>query len=164
MSLRALSNSARDAVTFIELLIVILIVTSLAVMAIPQFRKAFEGFELNNLTKEICYLSQYLKEDAISRGKIYCLNMDTSKQPAEFYATYQNSEVSQEWARIEGRFGKTYTAPAGITVVSIEPADKKNIYFYPDGSCDTVTVVFQNKAKEQSTLVVKGATGAIQIK
>lgn len=152
------------AITFIELLIVILIIATLAVLSVPQFRKTFNSFEFSGFVKDIYYLSHYLRESAISKGKVYCLNIDTQKSAPQFYATCQpDSEAGAQWVRLEGRFAKIYRVPQGATILSIEPADKKNIYFYPDGSIDSVTIILAY-AKTETSLIIRGASGAIQIK
>jgi prepilin-type N-terminal cleavage/methylation domain-containing protein len=165
MKPRALTLYPHKAFTFIEILIVILIISTLAVLAAPQFRNTFNTLALNSFVKDIYYLAQYLKESAVSKGVIYCLNIETDKEEPQIYATWRSKDASGEsWLRLQGRFAKTYKAPKGVAIFSITPVDKKNIYFYPDGSCDSVAIVFANKSKQQISLIIRGASGAIQIK
>lgn len=147
---------SRRAITFIELLIVIVIIGILTGVSIPQFRKTFSHLELESFVKDIYYLSRYLQGSAVSQGKIYCLNID--KEPEGFHATYKKES---DFLNAEGRFGKLYKFPDGISV-SVDPPDINNIYFYPDGSIDKIKITFKNRY-EEICLVIKGTIGEIQI-
>ena len=146
------------AITFVELLIVIIIVGILTGVSVPGFKKTFDNLELENFVKDIYYLSRYLQGGAIGQGKIYCLKIDKDK--GEFQATYRQDS---EFKNLGGRFGKIYKAPAGITV-SVNPPDATGTYFYPDGSVDKITITFVNQHKTEVSLIIKGAAGEIQIK
>lgn len=156
--------ASRKAITFIEIIIVVIIIVALIVISAPQFKKAHESFELNNFIKEIFYLSQYLRSAATAKKNIYCLNIAIDKNPPQIYATYKKQNSADVWEKIEGRLAKIYVAPKGVSIISIEPQDKYSVYFYPDGSIDAVTIVFQNKSQEKSSLIIKGALGTIQVK
>lgn len=148
------------AITFVELLIVIIIIGILASASIPKFKKTFDNLELEKFVKDIYYLSRYLQGSAIGQGKIYCLKIDKDK--VEFQATYKEDE-DNEFKNFPGRFGKIYKAPLGI-IISIDPPDATGTYFYPDGSVDKITITLVNQHKTEVSLIIKGAAGEIQIK
>lgn len=151
------SSVSQDAITFIELLLVILIIGILAGISIPQLRKTFDNFELENFVKDIYYLNRYLQASAIGRGRIQCLNI--IQDEGKFWATYKENDKPQ---KIEGRFGKDYKAPEG-TVVFIEPPERTTIYFYPDGSIDKVKITLENRHKRQISIATQGIIGDIKI-
>lgn len=157
--MRAKSNAA---FTFIELLIVIIIIGILLGLSMPQLRRSFDNLELDNFVKNLYYLAQYLEASAISQGKIHCLNI--LQEEGRFWATYRENNAD-EFKRIAGRFGNEYKAPAGINVniSGINPKDIASVYFYPDGSTSAVTIDFQNKHNQKASLVSKGAAGGIKI-
>lgn len=153
-------TSRTKALTFIELLIVIVIIGILVGISIPQFRKTFDNFELENFVKDIYYLSRYLQASAISQAKIHYLNI--ARAEGKFWATYK---VEDEFKNIEGRFGKIYMAPKGV-IISIDQAhqpEKEGIYFYPDGSIDEIKIDFENRHNHKVSLIIQGAVGDIKI-
>ncbi|OGX40261.1 MAG: hypothetical protein A2984_01355 [Omnitrophica WOR_2 bacterium RIFCSPLOWO2_01_FULL_41_12] len=137
------SATGKQAVTFIELLLVIVIIGALAAVSIPQLKKTFDNFGLENFVKDMYYLSRYLQANAVNQGKIYVLNIEPAT--GEFQAN-----------------GKLYKAPKDI-LIFIEPADKTSIYFYPDAVTDKTTITFENRYKKQVSLILKGISGDIQI-
>lgn len=149
-----------NAFTFIELLIVVIVIGILIGVSIPQFRKTFDNFELENFVKDIYYLSRYLQGRAIGEEKICCLNIALEKK--ELWATYKGEG---EFKKIEGKFGKNYKFPerVNVTLNPMGQSEITSIYFYPDGSIDRITITFENRHKKQVSLIVKGAAGVIQI-
>lgn len=147
----------RKALTFIELLIVIIIIGVLAGVSTPLFSRSFDSLEIEGFVKDIYYLSRYLQSNAISQGKIYLLEID--KDAGSFLPVYKEGGGNRN---INGRFGKPLNAPEGVTV-SCEPAESSGIYFYPDGSTDKATVTFRNRRGDNISLVTKGVSGEIKV-
>lgn len=136
------SAIGKRGLTFIELFLVILIIGGLTAVSIPQFKKTFENFELENFVKDLYYLSHNLQASAVNQARVYVLNISPSN--LEFQGA-----------------GKVYKAPKD-TLIYIEPADKINLYFYPDASTDKVTITLERYQKRIS-LIFKGVSGGIQI-
>jgi len=148
-------KKTKKAITFIELVIVITIIGILIGISIPQFKKTFDNFELENFVKDIYYLSRYLQASAISQGKIHYLNIDPGE--GRFWATYKENA---EFKKIQGKFGNIYKTPKEVIIST----DKAGIYFYPDGSMDEITIKFMNRQyKNKISLIAKGASGDIKI-
>lgn len=151
-------TNKRWAFTFIELLIVIIIIATLTAISIPNFRKTFDNLELENFVKDIYYLARYLQASSAAENRIYYLEIN--RENAEFQAKYLEGN---ELKAIAGRFGKIYKAPKEV-VLTIEPADLTGVYFYPDASSDKISITLKNKHNKQISLIAKGITSEIQIK
>jgi Tfp pilus assembly protein FimT len=147
------------AFTFVELLIITIVIGILISVGIPRFSSTFDNFRLQGFSKDIFYLARFLQASAISQGKIYYLNVDKEKQ--ELTATCKDKD-SDEWQKAPGRFGRVYKAPGNIDV-KVEPEDKSGIYFYPDGSSDKVSIIFTDQYKRQVSLIAKGGVSGIKI-
>ncbi|MDD4938541.1 MAG: prepilin-type N-terminal cleavage/methylation domain-containing protein [Candidatus Omnitrophica bacterium] len=144
--------------TFIELLIVVIIVAILTGVSAPKLKRAFDNLSLQNFVKDIYYLSCYLQARAISEGRTYCLNID--KDSGFLRPAYQEADTTLK--EITGRFGKGLNVPEGV-IITESPKGKESIFFYPDSSVDKVTLAFENKSKDTATLLLKGISGEIKM-
>lgn len=146
-----------NAVTFIELFVVVILISILTSLTIPQLKKTLENFELEGFAKKIYILSHYLQESAITQGKIFCLNIN--KEQGELKAGY---EEEGEFKTLSGSLAKVYRAPVGISILP-DPVDKEDIFFYPDASITSMSINFTNQRKNTITLTIKGAGGEIKL-
>lgn len=155
-------KTQNNGFTFIELLIVIAIIGVLSGMVIPNLKATQSNFQMDGFVKDVYYLSKYLQVAAISRSRIYRLDITNDIGKTFFSAKYKNADG--EFIPLGGGFKKEYAMPLDLEIASMEPPDKLNIFFYPDASVDEATMVFKNKSGKEMTLIFKGAGSAIQIK
>lgn len=148
---------SKKAITFVELLVVITIISILFSIAIVRLKPTFDNLELENFAKDSYYLTRYLQASSIRNAEIYYLKID--KELGTLRAFYKNKD---EFENIKGRFGKIYRAPSQTNIFTL-PSEIPGIYFYPDGSIDTITVIFENQDKKKVSLNIKGAVGEIKI-
>ena len=144
--------------TYIELIVVVVILSILIGLSIPQFKKTFAYFELENFTKNIYLLFNYLQSDSISKAKIHCLNF--YEETKEFKPYFLKEDGL--WELFRERLSGSYKVPDGITL-KITPQEKNKIFFYPDGSIDNIAIQFNNEFGHVRSLVIKGVTGGIKI-
>lgn len=144
--------------TYIELIVVVTILGILIGLAIPQFKKSFTYFELENFVKNIYLLSNHLQAASISEAKIYCLNY--LPETRHFRASFLKE--GGQWEIAKSRFSRLYKVPEKITLETT-PANKNKILFYPDGSIDNVVFLFKNELEQERSLIIKGVIGEIKI-
>jgi len=144
--------------TYIELIIVIVILGVLIGLSIPQFKKTFAYFELENFTKNIYLLCNYLQSASISETKIICLNF--LEETREFKPSFLKEDG--QWETLKTRSARLYKVPEKIAL-EITPVNKNQIFFYPDGSIDNLTILFKNEFGQERSLEIKGVSGEIKI-
>ena len=140
--------------TFIELLIVIAIISTFSLLTFPRIKNTLNRFQLDNFARNIYYLCLYLQDTAARQGSVYCLNIDRNSGQVRGVSTDSTLLHS-----LDGRFGKVYHAPTGVTVAS----EKTGVCFYPDASADDINIIFEDTAENKVILTILGATGEIKI-
>jgi len=144
--------------TYIELIIVIVILGVLIGLSTPQLKKTFAYFELENSTKNIYLLCNYLQSASISEAKIYCLNF--LEETREFKPSFLKE--GGQWEILKTRYARLYKIPEKIALEIIS-TNKNKIFFYPDGSIDNLTILFKNEFGQERSLEIKGVSGEIKI-
>ncbi len=113
-------------VTFIELLLVILLVIILAGVSYPVLRNNFYGTQLPVFSKRLQALFVQLRERAIVERKVVYLTFEDSNQ--KYRVNIEN----------ETRTLEVFVVPEKIRVET----ETEQIAFYPDGSIDCYCLVF----------------------
>lgn len=135
------------ALTFIEILFVIILVGILAAAAIPQFRKSFDSLQLNSFSRELQGFMNFLSERSIVLEEPIYLHFDENKRL--FSAKTQDEEVGL----------KTLKIPEEIKV----GLEKNTVTFYPDGKIDKVTITLTNRSNQSASLTTKGVASGVKI-
>lgn len=153
--------SPKRSFTYLELLVVLIIIGIVAGVSIPRFRSTFDNFELENFAKNIFYLSQHLQAEAITQKNIYCLNI--SLESKEFWGTARSAQDGA-FRKLAGRFSRHYKAPENCEI-SLEPAGQAEIFFFPDSSSGIgeSKITFKNSYGREFSLIIEGSSGAIKI-
>ena len=140
----------RIGFTFIELLMVIVILGIFVAMATPNFRNTYLELELSSQARSLAKFLTYAQERAVVEGKAYRFEIDPVQR--RYWLTVEReleSEDGTHFARIEGRYGRIVKLPSGISVA----ADKEKILFSPDGSSDSFSLSLRDQ--EGRELVLK---------
>ncbi len=143
--------------TYIELLLVIIILGILTSISAPSFKNSFNDLKLNNSAKRIAILIKQLQAHAFSRTEIFCLEVRSQEgvlQPL--------SKVNFRWQPLKTRDIKTVILPQGINLL-LSPKDKMRIYFYPDGSIDKTDVILESGKNRKIILTLEDITGNVKI-
>lgn len=140
--------------TFIEVLLVIIIIGVLIGVAVPNLKKAFNDFQLESASRQLQAFMNYLSQRAIVEGKIIYFNIDNDKK--EYWAQVKD---------IEARL-KTYSIPKGVNIEALgeDEVESRRILFKPDGEIDKVTVKLTNTDNREISLTTEGVFGKVKIK
>lgn len=120
--------------TFIELILVSIIILVLAGLSTPIFKSPFQTFRLKDTCQTIVQLMRYLQAKSIAERKPCRINFDLAQ--GSFWLTEQADTSPAEFKRIKGRWAKIFKAPAGISIES----QNSVVTFYPDGSSDKAEI------------------------
>jgi len=139
--------TGRRSFTFIELIFVVLILGIIVAVSVPAFRHNISNLELDGATRSLQAFMNYLREYSIVQRRIVALTVDNENK--EYWSYYKD-----ETARI-----KTFTFSQNINIES----GQEEIFFYPDGSIDKVTLSLINKEGDSTVLTTKGVFKGVKV-
>lgn len=151
--------------TFIEILMVIIIVGIFVAMASPRFHTTYTDLQLSSQARSLAKFLTYAQERAVVERKVYRFEMDFNQR--RYWLTVESEEGEAEGegekgaqgVRIKGRYGRATQLPVDLVM----EASQQEIAFYPDGSSDPFTLTLKNR--EGKGLVLKNGRsfGTIRI-
>jgi prepilin-type N-terminal cleavage/methylation domain-containing protein len=138
MSLRKTQLVGRKGFTLLELIVVMLILSTVLAMAAPSLRGFFGSRQLQDTAAQILALTQFARSQAISEGIIYRLNFNTTQRIYWLTAWRKgNFEV------LRTSLGQTYTLPKDM-VMELDKLeqDSSDMYveFKPEGTVTAGTI------------------------
>ena len=131
-------NRRQRAMTLLELILVMVIMSTVLAMAAPSLRGFFASRRTQETAAQILALTQFARSQAISEGIIYRLNFDTNRRT--YWLTAQRAGVFEE---LQTGLGQVFTLPKDIEMelIGIEEKDKdKFLAFTPHGTVTAGTV------------------------
>lgn len=118
--------------TLLELILVMVILSTLLAIAAPSLRGFFASRRLDNAAAQILALTQLARSQAINEGVVYRLNFDTRDRT--YWLTAQKAGV---FGRLDTEMGQVYTLPQDIEL-DLEDIDEKDrdvfLAFTPHGT------------------------------
>jgi len=124
--------------TLLELILVMVIMSTVLARAAPSLRGFFASRRTQETAVQILTLTQLARSQAISEGIIYRLNFDTQRRT--YWLTAQRAGVYEE---LKTGLGQVFTLPKDIEMelIGIEEEDKdKFLAFTPYGTVTAATV------------------------
>jgi len=138
MTVKKRQHNGREGFTLLELILVMLILSTVLAMAAPSLRGFFGSRKTHDEAARLLALTQFARSQAISEGIIYRLNFDTSERT--YWLTSQQTGVFEE---LKTEFGTVFTFPNDITV-ELEDVDKDDnemfFAFTPQGTITAGTI------------------------
>jgi len=123
---------ANRGMTLLELILVMVILSTVLAMAAPSLRGFFASRRGDDAAAQILTLTQFARSQAISEGLIYRLNFNTQERTC--WLTVQKAGTFE---RLDTGFGKAYTVPKDLVIVleDVEQEDKEvYLEFTPYGT------------------------------
>ena len=157
---RAKGRSFLTGFTFIELILVAVIILVLIGVSVPIFRSSSSSAHLKAVSQNLAQLMRYAQAKSIAERKLVRVNFDFEQ--GAFWLSVQGGAVTDTdtFERIEGRWGTVVEAPEGITISGETPF----ITFYPDGSSDKTKIKIYNKAGEAFSVTAQRSISYVEVK
>ena len=105
------------AFTLLELILVMVILSTVLAMAAPSLRGFFASRQTHDTASQILALTQFARSQAISEGIVYRLSFDTLERT--YWLTAQQAGIFEN---LETEFGRVFTLPNDI-VMELEELD-----------------------------------------
>ena len=132
------SRTQRKGMTLLELILVMLILSTVLAMAAPSLRGFFASRRIDDTAAHLLALTQYARSQAISEGIVYRLNFDTRDRT--YWLTAQKAGVFES---LHTEVGQVYTLPKDIKL-ELEDIEQKDrdvfIAFTPHGTMTDGTI------------------------
>jgi type II secretion system protein H len=135
---RDTSQRGTRGFTLLELILVMVILSTVLAMAAPSLRGFFTSRQTHDTAAQILALTQLARSQAISEGILYRLNFDTRERT--YWLTAQRAGVFE---KLTTGFGQIYTLPKDMNV-ELEELDEEEddvfLEFTPQGTVTAGTV------------------------
>lgn len=146
--------------TFIELVLVAVIILVLIGVSVPMFRSSSNSAHLKTISQSLVQLMRYAQAKSIAERKLCRVNFDFGQ--GIFWLSTQGGAFTDmdTFERIGGRWGAIVEAPEGITV----SGETSFITFYPDGSSDKTEIKIYNRAGEAFSITAQRSISYVEVK
>jgi len=148
--MRTTSATGSSAFTLIELSIVIFIMAMLVALSAPALVRSFNSAALDEAARAFATTCQLARLQAVTRQANAVLHVDVDRQTFWLTQTLATPEEAGRDLTL-----KTYRLSPRVTLVSAERVDGPTrssekyaeAQFYPNGTCDALTVVFRGNER-----------------
>jgi Tfp pilus assembly protein FimT len=166
-------HSSMRGVTFMEIMIVLLILAVFSVVAIPNMKGFHRQGKLAAAAREFALLARYARQQAVLRNHTTEILIDPEKGVYRFVAepdeekSYRSSRNEHSEMEQTRSLGGTQKAPIFFKLVqsATDLSDRGGsvrLLFYKNGSASAATVAVANSSGEATTIAIAGSTGAIR--
>ena len=144
--------------TFIELILVVGILSILTAISTPLFRRTFDNLQVRNLCRDISKLSKYVQERAIMEQVIHRIDFDANNK--EYGVSVAKDPLNPEkFIALNNKFGRKRRFSPNILL----ECTKSYAVFYPDGTADELHLYIIGKNDDIYTATNKETTGYAKI-
>jgi len=143
--------------SFVELLIVAIILGVIAGLSVPKFSKTYSNLLLVDTSRNLAYLMRYAQARAIAERINYRLNFNQERNKYWLTKGFV-SENQDDFERLQGTFGKIFNIPNNLVVI----CESKFINFYPDGKMDKTNIYLSNNNEKFYTISTEAQSGYVR--
>jgi Tfp pilus assembly protein FimT len=147
--------------TLLELILVMVILSTVLAMAAPSLRGFFASRQTDDTAAQILALTQLARSQAISEGIVYRLNFDTRQRT--YWLTAQQAGAFEKPAT---DFGEVFNLPKDITI-ELDGAEEKEgetfFAFTPYGTVTAGTIRLIDRRGQAIELTCPTATESFSI-
>lgn len=144
--------------TFLELLVVVLIVALVVGVSAPRFRRTFRHLQLQLFASDVAKVLTYASKRAVARGEMLRIHFDVEGRRYWLVAA-QSASPEREFKRVAGKFGRSSSVPGAIY---LDPSAGA-VTFYPDGRADPFEMIIFDNSRERYRLVTDVWTGRVKL-
>ena len=149
--------------TFVEILLVVVLLAIIAGIAVPNFSSAYQNLQLKKTTEDLVFMMRYAQSRAVSKNILMRLVLDSDS--AQYWLEEQisekekdNTSLEEGFQKFEGRLGRTFHIPTDFQV----QAEEEMTQFYPDGRIDRQRIYLCHKER-CLTISTREQRGAVHI-
>ena len=151
--------------TFIELMLVVVLIGIMVGISTPIFRRTFGHLQLDNTSHNLAKLMRYAQQRAVVERQAHRIRFDSGKRT--YWLEIEKAKedpllASKGFVPIKGRFGKRYLIPRGV-VVAFKEEGATAVTFYPDGQADKVTLYISDRKANSYTLTTARRIGYVKV-
>lgn len=124
--------------TVIEIVLVVIIMAVLAALAVPNFAKGFDGFQLRQAASDIKAQARWAQAMAMAQQRVYRLTIDAEEgcYSLEREKDKTSPDGSPSYEAVPGSPGRKHCVPEEVKFSS----DAAQVRLNPDGTIDPATI------------------------
>lgn len=164
----------RRGFTLLELVLVLVIISTVIAMAAPNLRGWRKGAALRSSMEELLSLTRLARSEAVSKGKIHRIEFDESmKFQLKVQQGYVSGQVTADqidsagFVPVTGEWSKIYSLPEGARIEvnkaqvlnATQESSARVLDFYPNGRTQAATITVTDSDNYQVTLQCKTPAG-----
>jgi len=152
---------SKKAFSLIEILIVVILISLIAALAIPNLVKGRTYIELKQTAKNMAHVMQYAQQRSVIDSKEYQMQIDSSAN--RYWLMVEDSSddmmvVEKKFEKFAGKMGKVSAIPKSIKI----EAEESIVYFYPNGLMEKVQIDFTD-GKNKIVVSTKEQRGTVYV-